>query len=94
MSPSINDVAPATPLSLRQRGRRVSAGAAVATVVLCASFAIAQAQSARQACKADYQTFCSGIQPGGGRVLECLKQNFAKLSPDCQTALEAAKKPQ
>jgi hypothetical protein len=67
---------------------------ATAAVVLCASFGMAQAQSAREACKADYQTFCSGIQPGGGRILECLKQNFPKLSPDCQAALEKAKAPQ
>ena len=61
--------------------------AAAVAVALCTSFGVAEAESAKQACRADYQTFCSGTQPGGGRVLACLKQNFSKLSPNCQTAL-------
>jgi hypothetical protein len=45
----------------------------------------------RQACQADYKTFCTGVQPGGGRIVACLQQNFDKLSPGCQQALTAAK---
>lgn len=48
-------------------------------------------QAARQACKDDCRTFCKGAQPGGGRLIDCLKQNFDKLSPGCQQALKAAK---
>jgi Cysteine rich repeat len=48
----------------------------------------------RQACAADYQSLCSDVQPGGGRILACLRQNVAKLSPPCQKALAGAKKPQ
>ncbi len=48
-------------------------------------------QAVRQACKADYQTFCTGVQPGGGRIIACLQQNFEKLSPGCQDALTAAR---
>lgn len=70
-------------------------------VMLCAGVGAARSQgmplqggapsqgspSARQACRADYQAVCSGVSPGGGRVLACLKANYSKLSPDCQSAL-------
>jgi hypothetical protein len=56
-------------------------------LMICATISIAEAQSAQQACRADFQSVCSGVQPGGGRVVACLKQNYSKLSPDCQAAL-------
>jgi len=73
---------------LRRRMLRASCCAAVA---VCMSFGVARAQSARQACAADAHTYCTGVQPGGGRIVACLKQNFPKLSPDCQSALEKAR---
>jgi hypothetical protein len=42
-------------------------------------------------CAGDVQTLCPGVQPGGGRVIGCLRQNAAKLSPDCVRALRTAK---
>ena len=48
------------------------------------------AQAARQACMADYERFCSDVQPGGGRVRACLEQNARSLAPGCQEALNAA----
>ncbi len=45
----------------------------------------------RQACAADYQSLCSGVQQGGGRVIACLQQNAAKLSPACRKAVEGAR---
>jgi Cysteine rich repeat len=48
----------------------------------------------RQVCAADYQSLCSDVQPGGGRILACLRQSVAKLSPPCQKALAGVKKPQ
>jgi hypothetical protein len=32
---------------------------------------------------------CSGVTPGGKEALDCLKQNLAKLSGPCQTAVSA-----
>jgi Cysteine rich repeat len=61
---------------------------------------VARAQGAQdrkaiqQACAADYQSLCSGVQPGGGRIIACLQQNAAKLSPTCQKAMTEAKKSQ
>jgi hypothetical protein len=68
----------------------------IATGLLCvlAQGAGAQpensAQATRQACMADYDRFCSDVQPGGGRVKACLKQNARSLSPECREALDAA----
>ncbi|MBN9509191.1 MAG: cysteine rich repeat-containing protein [Alphaproteobacteria bacterium] len=78
------------------RSRRYAVIAVVALIELGSSIGQAAAQqaakgSARQACAADYQQFCSGVQPGGGRIVACLKQNAARLSPACQQALGAAK---
>ena len=45
----------------------------------------------REACGGDLKTFCSGVQPGGGRIFACLRRNFDKLSPGCRKALTAAR---
>jgi len=55
------------------------------------SVSFAQQGAVRKACEADYQTLCSGVQPGGGRIISCLEQNSAKLSSGCAQALTAAK---
>lgn len=44
----------------------------------------------REACKADVASLCSGLQPGGGRIRECLKANRDKLSDGCKSAIAAA----
>ena len=36
------------------------------------------------ACKGDIEKFCKDIQPGGGRIMQCLKQHSAELSPSCK----------
>ncbi|WP_048859593.1 cysteine rich repeat-containing protein, partial [Acidisphaera rubrifaciens] len=41
----------------------------------------------REACGADFQTFCPGVRPGGGRVIACLHAHGPDLSPGCQQAL-------
>ncbi len=67
--------------------------AMVASLCLAATGACAQQGSLaqlRQACRTDFKSLCSGVQPGGGRILACLKENASKLSPGCKQALEAA----
>jgi hypothetical protein len=34
-------------------------------------------------CTEEIRTLCAGVQPGGGRILQCLKTNESKLSPAC-----------
>ena len=36
------------------------------------------------ACAPDIAKFCKGIQPGDGKLAQCLKQNQAALSPACK----------
>ncbi|MCF4165346.1 cysteine rich repeat-containing protein [Zavarzinia compransoris] len=74
---------------------------ALITVVLAAAVpalapaAMAQggpiAQKVRAACTNDVQTLCPDVQPGGGRILQCLKEKQSQVSPDCIAALEEAK---
>jgi len=44
---------------------------------------------AMAACRADRDTLCAGVEHGGGRMMQCMKDNYAKLSPGCQSALQA-----
>jgi hypothetical protein len=63
--------------------------------LLCASeAAFAQELTAEQrtACMGDYQKFCKGTQPGGGRIIACLAKSSDKLTPACQKVLADAEK--
>jgi hypothetical protein len=42
-------------------------------------------------CAADVQKLCAGVQPGGGRVLDCLKSHEADLSAACKARGEQGK---
>lgn len=42
---------------------------------------------ATDGCKADMRRLCSGERPGGGRVVACLQQHEADLSPACKATL-------
>lgn len=46
----------------------------------------------RGACGPDYRALCGGVPPGGGRVVACLRENAASLSPRCQAVLMAARR--
>ena len=85
------------------RDRKASARAHVAVFVagfgllIDAGFAVAQqppqpAQpgpgSVREACEADISSLCAG-QSGREQIRACLKQNKAKLSPNCVQAIAA-----
>ena len=41
-------------------------------------------------CRSEAELFCKGIRPGGQRIVVCLKQRIAELSPACVTALKSA----
>lgn len=40
----------------------------------------------RAACTADAQRLCAGVQPGGGRIVACLKDHKDALSDRCKQA--------
>jgi Cysteine rich repeat len=65
--------------------------ATVALLAVAFSTMAAKAQDAtvRQACSSDFHTVCSGVTPGGGRIKQCMIDNFDKLSDGCKAAMKA-----
>ncbi|MBI5320069.1 cysteine rich repeat-containing protein [Bradyrhizobium sp.] len=41
----------------------------------------------RSACGADIRTLCAGVAPGGGRIMQCIANRGADLSPACKDVL-------
>jgi hypothetical protein len=48
-----------------------------------------QTAAIRAACRSDFMSHCSGVQPGGAEALQCLKRNEAQLSAACRSAVAA-----
>ena len=46
----------------------------------------------RDACMGDYEKYCKGVTPGGGRIIACLAKESDKLTPACKKVLAAAQK--
>lgn len=40
-----------------------------------------------EACKADIKKLCSDVKPGGGRIVECLKEKKDQMSDECKADL-------
>ncbi|WP_246207018.1 cysteine rich repeat-containing protein [Methylocystis heyeri] len=64
---------------------------ALAIVSLAYFVSPAGAQEAREAlikyCKADVERLCAGVEPGGGRIIKCLKEHKEEMSVGCAEAL-------
>ena len=77
--------------------RIITTTAAFVGAIVIATAAMAEAQSPQlsraemrtvaSACKSDVQTLCAGVQPGGGRIGQCLQQNAEKVSASCKQTL-------
>jgi len=46
----------------------------------------------RDACMGDYEKYCKGVTPGGGRIIACLAKESDKITPACKKVLTAAEK--
>ena len=46
----------------------------------------------RTACKADYEKYCQGTFPGGGRIIACLSSHYAELAAACKKVVDTNKK--
>jgi hypothetical protein len=44
------------------------------------------------ACRADVKKLCPDVQPGGGRMVACLKQNEDRVSESCKEKIEGIQK--
>jgi len=62
--------------------------------IACSGAASAQTATPDQrgACKADYDKYCAGTMPGGGRVVACLNKQHDRLTATCRKVLDAKKK--
>jgi hypothetical protein len=53
--------------------------------------AVAQTADQRGACKADYDKYCAGTMPVGGRVVACLNKQHDRLTDSCKKVLASRK---
>ena len=62
--------------------------------LLFASGAMTQELTAaqRDACMGDYQKYCKGTVPGGGRIIACLAKQNDRLTPACKKVLADAQR--
>jgi hypothetical protein len=67
---------------------------AILAVIATTPLATAQQipQELERACRADYQRLCRGVFPGGGRILQCLRDKAAQVSDPCKAALAKAER--
>ena len=65
--------------------------AAVAIVFSTTAFAQNLTAAQRTACKGDYDKYCTGTIPGGGRIIACLNKQRDSLSDACKKVLDAQK---
>jgi hypothetical protein len=64
---------------------------AAALILLSSGLAAAEdLGKLRQACGAEVKKLCAGIQPGGGRIAQCMREHGSELSEACQTAIAEA----
>jgi hypothetical protein len=63
-------------------------------VTAAAPSAAQSLDDARTACASDVQKLCADVQPGGGRVIACLKQHQQDVSDGCKRAVQSAMQPQ
>ena len=70
----------------------LAAAFGLCTLVLTPAMAQEITAAERVACKADYEQFCRGTIPGGGRILRCLDKHYAQLGNACKKVVEVYRK--
>jgi Cysteine rich repeat len=79
---------------LRRKKTPMSRLAVLAALVAVglSSPALAQTAEEEAACRADFQKFCQGVMPGGGRIVSCLANHKDKISSACKKVVDAHSK--
>lgn len=52
-----------------------------------AALATPAAADIKTACKKDVETLCKSVKAGGGKLMNCVAENRAKVSNDCKLAI-------
>ena len=76
---------------MRIRHLALASALSLAALVSAESGALAQQAAAMKYCRADFERLCPGVQPGGGRIIACLKEHKEEVSIGCGKALQAMK---
>ena len=79
--------APAPAMSGTPAATGVAPAAAPAVIVLRPMLPREELFVLRSACGADIRALCAGVAPGGGRIMQCISNRAADLSPGCQEVL-------
>jgi hypothetical protein len=48
---------------------------------------LAQGPAVRQDCGSEIQQYCAGVQPGEGRLRDCIREHFNRFPEPCKKAL-------
>jgi hypothetical protein len=59
----------------------------IAIVALITTLAQAEPGPLQGACKNDLKALCGSIEPGGGRLRDCMKEHRSQLSDTCKVAI-------
>jgi hypothetical protein len=59
----------------------------VAVISVMPTIALADPGPMHGACMNDVKSLCGSIQPGGGRIRDCMKEHRTQLSNTCKVAI-------
>jgi hypothetical protein len=76
---------------MRIRHLAIASALSLAAFISAESRALAQQAQAMKYCKEDVARLCPGVQPGGGRIIGCLKAHKMEISVGCGKALQGMK---
>ena len=72
--------------------RKLAVAAAAAFLIASLSnAAMAQMQEVMRYCKPDIERLCPGVQPGSGRIAQCLKAHKMDVTVGCAKTLQKMK---
>jgi hypothetical protein len=65
----------------------LSVAAGIFLPVFLPVLALAEPGPLQGACMSDVKAMCGSIQPGGGRIRDCMKEHRTQLSVACKSAI-------